>query len=286
VGSFAIGVMTWDRPSTFSKCLATIAANDLTDVDVHVWQEGINCRVTGEPRTDQCTIDDNRTIFEREQMPHKEWHVQPQHMGCAMQRLTMSDYLSDHYDSFLITEDDVVVSSHLVPVVKNILAQFGNDPRVGTINPGQKLLCGTVEVSSNWDAVTLNDGRTTRMCIDAMTSAIWNQLSPNYTEYTRIISGVPYHHIGDGNVRRAVANWAASLGSDILEVSCDTALLRAVLLAGKQRMFAVVNRATNIGDWGLNCTPSVLAQLGDGHQPIYECDEEINITSFRIVEGQ
>jgi len=237
--------------------------------------------MTGEHRADEAKNEESRGLFAQSSIPNKGWHQQGQNIGYYLNRFDMLDYMGKNYDAFLAMEDDVIVSSHMVRVVRQLLDQFGNDPRVGLINPGQMMLCRPEDRDKNWDAVTINEGRTTRLCIDAMTAETWHQIEPNYRRYGEIIAITPYHNIGIEPARDAVAAWARSLGSDLLEVSGDTALLRAILLIGKQRLFTIVNRATNIGDYGLNCTPAILAQLGDGHQPIYE--DEPDIQEFRVI---
>jgi len=282
--SFGIGITTWRAPAYFQQCLDTLAHNDLTDVDVHVFQEGETCHMTGSQRTRPKEIAGNRAVFDKAVIPHKFWHQHEHNIGYYNNRFGMLDLLGGEYDGFLGIEDDVIMSAHCVAIVRRLVDQFRDNPRVGLISPGMRLRCKTENADNYWDAVLLNDGRTSRLCVTAMSAETWEAIKPNYQDYGTIIASVPYHQIGKQHIREAVHLWAVSKGSDITEVSGDTALLRATLLAGRQRMFCVLNRATNIGDNGLNCTPEVLAQLGDGHQPIYESDDELNITKFRIVD--
>jgi len=50
-----------------------------------------------------------------------------------------------------------------------------------------------------------------------------------------------------------------------------------------RRLRLVVNRATGIGEIGLNCTPALMKALGVGHQPIYAPLEELDIKQFRFL---
>ncbi len=284
MAEFGIGITTCGRPSTFFQCLATLAANDLSDVDVHVYQDGTICHMTGEARADLRKNEESHAIFLASAMPHKYWYQHELNIGYYLNRFGMLDFLAENYDAFLAIEDDVIVSTHMVTVIRQLVKQFGNDPRVGLISPSQRMLCRPEEREDNWDAVVLNEGATTRLCVEAMMAETWRAIKPNYAAYGKIIGGVPYHDVGISKNRGAVAAWARGLGSDVIEVSGDSGLYRAIRLLGKLRMFLVVNRATNIGDYGINCTPDILRKLGDGHQPIYESEQELNIGQFRIVD--
>ena len=286
IAKFGIGITCWNEPEYLAQCLATLAANDLRGVDVHLFQDGTTCHITSEQRGDPAKVAANRRIFDDCGIESKHWHEQGRNVGYYNNRFTMLNMLGECYDAFLALESDVIVGPNCVRVIRKLIKQFGDDERVGLISPSMKLWCKPEQVDDNWDAVLLNDGRTSRLCVEAMTAATWRAIQPNYKEYGAVIGRVPYTQIGQSETREAVRRWAISKGSDLLEVSGDTALLRAILLAGKQRMFCVVNRATNIGDHGMNCTPAILAALGDGHQTIYEGERETRITKFRIVEGQ
>ena len=286
MAKFGIGITTWRAVAYFKQCLDTLQRNDLADVDVHIYQDGELCQISGNRRTDPAAIAGNRAVFDGADIPHKFWHQHERNVGYYNNRFGMLDMLGSNYDGFLTLEDDVIVSAHCVHIIRRLINQFRGDPRVGLISPGMRRRCKPEDADNNWDAVLLNDGRTSRLCVTAMSAATWQAVKPNYQEYGGLIASVPYHQIGEAHIREAVKRWAIGKGSDITEVSGDTALLRASLLVGRQRMFCVLNRSTNIGDSGLNCTPEILAQLGDGHQPIYENESELAIQEFRIVEGQ
>ena len=283
---FGIGITSWNEPGYLAKCLETLAANDLRGADVHVFQDGNICHLAGEQRGNPSLVADSHKVFDNCAIERRHWHEQSRNVGYYNNRLAMLQTLADCYDAFLVLESDVIVGRNCVRVIRNLIKQFGGNERVGTISPSMKLWCRPEQVNDNWDAVLLNDGRTSRLCIEAMTAATWRAIEPNYLEYGNIIGSVPYYQIGQSEIREAVRRWAISKGSDITEVSGDTAILRAIILAGKQRMFCVVNRSTNIGDHGMNCTPEILMALGDGHQTIYESEREVNVTTYRIVEGQ
>ena len=280
---FGIGITSWNYPQYFRPCIETLAKNDLRDVDVHIFQEGRFCHIE---HTDQRAHPDNigyaKDAFDGADMPHKFWHQNVWCLGYYLNRVQMLDLLASNYDSFLTLEGDVISSSHMVRVVRQLIAQFGDNPRVGLISPSQKLLCKPEDREQYWDAVRLDEGRGPRLCVEAMTRETWQAIRPQYVEYGKVIASVPYHMICRQHIRDAVRVWAESRGSDITEVSGDTALYRTMFMAGKLRMMALVNRCTNVGDHGLNCNPEVLKEQGDGHQPLYE--DEPPIGKFRIVE--
>jgi hypothetical protein len=277
-----IGIPCWNRPEMLKQSLTSLSKNNLENVDVHVFQEGELCHIHGDKRTDLGSIGANKAIFDSIELPHKEWHQHEKHIGCGLQLLEINNFLSEWYDGFVFMEDDVTVSEHALVIIDKLLEQFGNDETIGMINPGMMLRCKPEEVHNNFDTVIIDEGRTSRICIEAMTPQMWNKTLPNFQEYLNLVSDVSGFDVGNYEIRNRVTSWVMSQFSSMIEPSSDTAIIRSILLSGRKRMFLTVNRSTNIGDWGLNCNPEVLASLGDGHQPIYESEEELHIKEFRI----
>ena len=286
-----IAMQSWHRPDYLRQCLESLAANDLRDVDVHLWQEGQYCRVTGQQRTSTEEIAGCVTAFERAAMPHKFTHVHEQHVGCAVQQLILMPYMAERYEQFIVLTDDVVVSRYCVPVMRRIMEQYAGDPKIGSISPSFRLHCPEGEIKEKRNKLMRcgwgdgggigpgpDAGNWNSYWAEGWWSDKWNMIWPNYEEYCQVIEDVPFQIVG--SKAGAVAEWARREGSGISEPSSDTALLRATELVGQERLRLVVNRATGIGDYGLNCTPEILARLGDGHQLIYEWVDEPVVEMF------
>jgi hypothetical protein len=284
VDKFGIAVMCWKRPEILTQNLAALAINDLTGVDVHVWQEGLRAP-SGEARTDPSEQQANLAVFQAAALPSKVFHQHEYSQGYAGQQYLVMPWMAEHYPIWVLMDSDVIWGRHAVAILRKLFEQYATDPRVGSINPGMRLRCPLDQLETNWDSVTLDAGLTRSLCTEGFWTPKWEKLWPWYEEYYRIAAPWPYHHIGEPAAREAVATWATRVGSRLTEPSSDTAIVRAIELSGMLRMCPVVNRAQNIGDYGFNCRPGVLESLGLAHQPIYESEGELGIQGFRIVEA-
>ena len=289
-----IAVQSWNRVEYLGPCLESLAANNLAEVDVHLWQEGQFCRVTGEERTKPEQIEQNVAVFENTPMPNKFLHIHYKHVGCAVQQLILMPFMAGHYKWFITFTDDVIISRHCIEVMRRVLGQFEDDEKIGSISPSFRLHCQPDEIEAKRNKLTRcgwGDGGGIGPGPDAGNwNSYWvegwwtNKLSKmwrNYEEYCKLIDDIPFQMLI--YKRGVVAEWAGRIGSQITEVSSDTALLRATELAGQERLRLVVNRATGIGDHGLNCTPEIMARLGDGHQPICEWVDETPVERFEVI---
>jgi len=277
--TLGISIMAWNRPYYLAQCLDSLKANDLTNCDVHLWQDGAVCHITGKQLTYDGLIDESVATFERAGLPNATVHSQERNIGCAAQRATLMPWMAERYRWFFCIDDDVVLSPHCVTLVRRALAQFEDDPRMASISPGMGLKCPPEHWRNYLDALTYPEKH---VWADAYWRDKWAQMWPWYMQYYDIIKDHPYRHFSE--YRNDVEAWARKLHVSS-EVSSDTAVARAAKLAGMRRWRFVVNRATSIGDYGLNCRPDVIDLIADVlHQPIYVTDEELAIERFRIVE--
>jgi len=272
VADFGIAVYSWRRPHYLRRCLAALAANDLTGVDVHVWQEGERCRVTGVLQTEPATIAANLRVIE-ETLPAATIHVHEQHIGLAEQRRHVMPWMAERYPMFATLDSDVIVSQNYTAVMPSALGAL--DVRLASVTAGLRLRGEPDE----WD-VMIAGGRGWSLSAEGWRSDRMDWW-PTYEDYCRVIARWPYGNLNPA--KPVVADWARSIGSAIVEPSSDTALIRAEQMAGYERACLAVNRASNIGVDGLNARsddPNMPWHIIN--QPIHECEWERNITDWRI----
>jgi len=274
-----ISVMAWNRPYYLKQCLDSLAANDLTDCDVHLWQDGAVCHITGKRLTCDGLIDESEAVFAAASLPRKQAHRQQRNIGVAAQRATLMPWMAEHYEQFFCLDDDVILGPHCVAMIRKALAQFADDPRVVSISPGMRLKCPPGQWRQHLDAVTFP---MYHAWADAYWRDKWALMWPGYMAYYDIIKSYPYRQFSE--YADKVAAWAQPLGMSA-SVSSDESIARAAKMAGMKRWCFVVNRATGIGDYGINCRPDLVDLVGHSmHQPIYAPDEELEIERFRVVE--
>jgi len=277
MSDLGISIMAWNRPDYLRQCLESLAANDLTDVDVHLWQDGAKCHITGKRLTSPKLIEASVATFMAAPLLSKTVHRQGQNMGCAAMRAIRMPWMAEHYERFICLDDDVIFSPHYVVLTRRLLDQFEHDSRVASISPGFHLLCQLEQWGEYLDAVRFVE---CHVWAEAYWREKWARIEPWYMTYYDIIASFPYHR--HQAYKRQVVEWARGLGAREQE-SSDTALIRGGELAGMQRLRLIVNRATGIGDVGLHCTAALMAQMGVGHQPIYASPKELDIQRFRVV---
>jgi len=279
----AISILAFIRPTILKQCLDSLAANnDLKDVDIHLWLDGGKGVIKGlEASADMGNLD----VFNDSKFAVKYAHTSPVNLGYSGQYARIFPTMMADYKQFVVLDDDVIWGSHTVAIMRKLLDQFRDDARVGGINPGMKRYCAENMIEQNWDTVILSRGNTRSLCTECYWSDKMVPVWRWYSQYMEVIKPWSYWQLPHADARAAVREWAESIGSDMTEVSPDTAMVRSINMAGMQRMVTVLNRATNIGDLGgVHCTPEALRQLGIGHQPILESEAELAIEKFRVIE--
>jgi len=269
-----IAIMAYNRPHYLRRTLETLAAcHGIGDADVHLWQDWPH-------HPDMAPlVSESLALCDAVPFPHKELHVNGRNLCCAAQRMQIMPYMAERYEWFICADGDVVFGRWALQHMRTLFAQYANDAAVGSLSTGFRLLCPAEDVEANRGKV--RQTQQGHFWAEGWWAKKWALAWPWYEQYYTIIQDVPYREVGSR--AKEVADWARSIGSNIHEVSSDTALLRALTMAGFGRLRMVVNRATGIGEEGLHSYPKLFASLGEGNQPIYEWPDEDTITCFEVV---
>lgn len=276
-----IAIMAYNRPHYLARCLETLVANDLTDADVHLWQDG---NVDAIRRTQLCAVDsieESVSVFERAGLQSATVHRSDVNLCCAAQRAQLMPYMAERYETFICMDDDVVLSPWAIRHMRTLFAQYAGDGHTGSISPGFKLECPRGGERKHRDKVKYTRGH---FWCEGWWRDTWARVWPWYEAYYERVRHVPYRDIG--TMHAQIQEWSHGLGLEgeyAAGPSSDTALARGLILAGYERMRFCVNRATGIGDEGLHCYPELMAKLGAGHQPIHTWDDEGGIMRFELV---
>lgn len=267
-----IAIMSYNRPDYLREMLATLADNDLTGCDVHLWQDGPL------PDNDPEAINTSMAAFEQTDLPNKVIHESAVNLCCAKHRAQVMPYMAGQYERFICMDNDIILSPYAMTHLRTLLDQYDDDEQIAGVSPGLRLLCAPEEAMRYRDAVT--DLLTGHLWCEGYWAHKWARLWPWYEQYLSVLGEQDYRTIVPE--QENIKAWNRSISGDerFDGPSSDTALIRAIHLSGMTRLRLVVNRATGIGDWGLHCRPDILAELGVGHQPIPTWDDEPTIGAF------
>lgn len=278
----AVGIFAWQRPEYLTRCLDSLAANDLTGVDVHLFQDGAVCAYTDIQRGDPGNVKESLRLFEKAEFPRKELHLQSKNVGLAAQRLFMMPYLARRYRWFMSMDDDAVLSPHAIHLLKVLLLQFEEDDSIGCVFPGFRPLCIPERAHEHESSVYVADN-----VGHWWATAYWGRKWVKYQEatYLRYCDFVlPYPYIEHYHYKAEVMAWAEALGTKV-EASSDTALLRTMQVNKQLQAQPVLNRATGIGERGIHSTPELFAKIMDANRPYHVSDSELGIKIFQCVDG-
>jgi len=193
MSDLGVSVRAWNRPHYLKQTLASLAANDLTGVDIHLWQDGAICHITGKVLTSDERITASVAAFEESPLPRKTVHRQEANMGCGAMKAILMPWMAEHYERFICLQDDVIFSPHYIVLMRRLLDQFADDARVASISPGFRLLCPLEQWEEHLDALRFADAH---IWAEAYWRAKWVKLWPWYMSYYRIIAPYPYRQFG------------------------------------------------------------------------------------------
>jgi hypothetical protein len=268
--TIGLAIMAFDRPHYLKRTLDALAANDLRDIEVHVWQDA--------PTTPGTVkgVEGSIAAWVDAGLPGT-LHTNEVNLCCAAQRYQIMPYMAERYERFICMDDDLLLSPWALRHMRTLFDQYADDPRFATISPGFVLLCAEHDLDAYRDRVWPGSGH---FWCEGWWRDKWERVWPWYEAYFEIARNWDYRLIHEH--RDEMAAWAVSMGSDVLGVSSDVALWRGIKGEGMKRLRMVVNRAYGIGVWGLHCRPDVVAGLGLADR-FYAWPDESDIARFELV---
>jgi len=270
-----VGIISWNRPCYLKQLIETLEANDCSEVNFHLFQDGAVCKFTGNKLTDSNKIIESIKVFHDSQLPNKHYHIKDKNVANAILQFEAMRTLYKNYSHFIFLENDVIVSPNFIVVMRKLLNQFEKDKRVACISPGLRLFCKQNKVKENLDKLVFKRGH---FWAEGCWAKKWKIIEKEYMDYYNIVKDRSYRKRNAGAIKRLFGN----SGIKMLTTSQDNGKDWAIIKTGMKRARLVVNRATGIGDYGIHSTPAKLKQSKDGHNKIYDFKEELDIKKFRL----
>jgi hypothetical protein len=270
-----IGIISWNRPSYLKQLLESLEKNNLSDTYFDLFQDGFICKFTGKEVANPKDISASIKIFHDSKLPNKSYCIRNQNVSVAINEFEAMQTLSKKYEYFIFLEDDVILSSNFIVVMKKLLKQFENDKRVACISSGFRLLCKESKIKQNLDRLIFKRGH---FWAEACWSKKWEIIGRYYMPYYNLVKEKPYSRRNEDIIKRLFND----SGIKMMTTSQDQGKDWAIIKSGMRRVTLIVNRATGIGDLGIHSTPEKLKQSKDGHNKIYNFKEELTIKEFKL----
>ena len=263
-----IGILGWNRPYYLIETLRALRDNDLTDCDAHLFQDGAVCRVTGAVRAEARDIEADVAVF-RAMLPGGTIHQHEQRVGIAENRLAQLGYLSEHYDLWLALEDDVVVSSQYVALMRNLLEDWAGRDNVGAFSSPlwaeqavQERLGYHVSERPNGPVSVL-----------ATRTPWFAPVLDRFRQYCEVIRPYEYRD-GWPEYQTAVRQL---FGGQNIVVSSNGALIWAFQASGRRLWGVVSTRAITLGRDGTHMTPEIYQRVGYAAGVVHQHPEELAV---------
>jgi len=246
-----IGIMSFDRPHYLGPMLQSLGANDLTDCEVWLFQDGRECHVTGRQMARQEDIAECVGLFEQADLPLGRVVAHTHNLGIGLNRLALYNALMRNYDSFIQLEDDVVLAPGFVALMHKLLSDFADNEDVGLIRSSLRP-CDDIEKTycilrdATWWAAFGAFG----------TRSEWfASVLAQYERYCDVIRPYPYtpHEDYAGLVTKLI-------GPDTVP-SSDGALIWATDTTRRYPWTIPMPRARSIGAHGVHCRPEIFERL-------------------------
>ena len=285
-----VGITAWNRPQYFSQMVASLERNDTSDTEFHLFQDGVNCRYTGEPQCTEESVRDSLDVFKNSKLPKKFVHAWPDNVSIAINQYETMKFLRENYEYFIFMEDDIVLSKNFMPLMKVALEQFKDHAEVASISPGFRMLCSSDSESAKryLDKMVFSEGH---FWVEGCWSHKWERVEKEFMPYYKLITANPYRK--KELVERQIKRLFLDGGRSMMHVSQDQGKDWAIWRTGLKRLRMMINRATGIGDIGFHNTPSNVAAAeaglrhydgSDWHNLILSPKEELDIKEFKIYD--
>jgi hypothetical protein len=253
----ALCLIACDRPHYFRQVVRSVRSQaDLGDVRVYCFLDGSVNRVSGACRASPRGIARCAEIFTRA-FPNGELHASPVNLGIALNfaRAERYVFVKRRHNFVLFLEDDFVLQPHYLRVIRAMIREFGDHPRVGAFSAFGDHSASLADQRAHRHAIKPM-GHDWAFCLPR---ARWEERQPYYAPYLQYIRRVDY--VLRSNV------WITQrlyprLGAGSFVSSQDAAKVIAMLKAGQVKLSTYTNNGHYIGKLGVHTTPRIFGGMG------------------------
>lgn len=266
----ALAVITYDRAHYLSLVLRSISAQTIDGqpihefFDIHVFQDGL---CSDDPRADEPSHRQVAEMMQNLPSQIRTYH-QERNLGVALHFDFIEKLLfrEKRYDFVLFCEDDLILSSQYVAIIKKMAEKFRGDARAGMISahPANAMqpmehqssnLYEYAEIGHNWGFGLFRD--------------FWERRQPFVELYLELIKAIPYRD----RPHKLVYQWLEHCGFKPNASSQDYVKQCATVALGAARISTFPNFGLPIGRTGLHSKPELFSKLGFDRTVV--CDRRI-----------
>jgi hypothetical protein len=275
-GKLGIALISFDRPNYFEQTLRSLEEQSyFQDSDFHLFQDGQVNKFSGRIVTDRYLIDRSVKLFKRSRLKNKVEHIEFKNIGNALNQFNAVEFMSKNYEYFMVIEDDVVLSSDYLRLIRVMIDQYFSDPKIFSLSLSFARSCKKQDIDKNLDKVFFKNVHWWAECWSAKN---WKKIRYYFMEYMEFVNKCDYRMRPSVEIKRFFIN----NGFDIPQTSQDAGKDFALFKTGLKRLTSVVNRGFYIGEYGLHFRPSTYKRLGFGDMKPFEFESDKILEGFNI----
>ena len=269
-----IALISFDRPNYFKQTLKSLEEqSSLENTEFHLFQDGQINKFSGRIVTNLSQIDKNIKMFERSELPNKTKHIEAKNIGNANNQFNAVEYMSKKYKYFMVIEDDVILGKDYLKLMRIMINQFFNDPRIFSVSAGFRRLCKFEDTEKNLNVMKFINEHWWAEC---WKSENWFRIRPHFLRYMQYVKNVDYRLRPAPQIKR----FFHSQGFNVPQTSQDAGKDFALFKAKMRRIVTLVNRGFYIGETGIHFRPITYKNYHLGEMKPYEFESDKKLERF------
>jgi len=269
-----VSLIAFNRPAYFKKLIKSLEKQTV-EAEYHLFQDGAVNKFSHRLKARPELLNEVQDIFDNSKIESKKKHCHQMNVGNAINQFEAVEFMSKHYDRFLVVEDDVILSKDYLRLVNILADQYLKDD-IFSVSLNFKRMCKRREIDSNLDKV---DYISLHWWAEMWSSEQWLKVRPYFLEYYELVKNVDYQQRPSDKIKKLFH----SSGLMIPQTSQDAGKDYALYKAGMKRINSIVNRGFYIGESGMHFNPHLYQQMGYKYQKPFEfkSDEKLNAFIMR-----
>jgi len=266
---FSVNIMSFDRPEYLGQVLASIRWNDLIDCDIHLWQDNITNKFSGNTYGKAERVEECVSIF-KALFPDGMVHLNQYNLGIGIMYHQAEEYsfLERNYQAAIFIEDDFVPSPDYIRVVTALHEQTKDNPKIGSLSAYGLDRFTTFEEQAKNEFVLEPAVPSWGFMLNKKQ---WEMREAFYRPYFDLIKEVDYRLKDD----QSILDWQKSLGFDINCTSQDASHSIANTMAGQVRLITRTRNAIYVGAHGLHFSPEQYNAGYYGKDPVWHYGDDL-----------
>lgn len=282
--TLGVALISFNRSDYFSKLIKSLEKQvDCGVLDFHLFQDGAVNKFSHVLKTDPNRCQKCVDVFDDSSLLNKTKHIHKLNVGNAINQFEAIEFMSDHYDYFLVIEDDVILSKFYFRLIRLLIEQYLDRSDVFSVALNFKRMCRKTEVLDNLDKVgyDLHDVGSISLhwWAECFSSKKWKMVRPHFLKYYKLVENIDYQK----RPRPEIQALFASGGLNIAQTSQDAGKDFAVKQAGLKRVNSVVNRGFYIGERGMHFNRRLYLAKGYQNQKPFEFASDSKLEVFKTI---